>query len=232
MGIQIRAARFHQFLVRCDRSTYKTSRCRLKTGSEQPLGSGVAPLYTLSRSKENAMSNSDRQILADRFVFSGCDLHRWDLPAHDIVAIWLVVEHGPIGILADDPWDLRHAGRVPVDRVSRPAGPSKPHLVHGVVQCGARRELWPHRLWPRPSTWGISGATCWLFLWWRLCWRCSRHAGQHSKVAYVMPKCRPIGYGNTGIRTSVVFPATRGRASLLLAPPLRMWPRKRDISAT
>jgi hypothetical protein len=59
------------------------------------------------------MTETDRLKYLRIALLFGRDLGRRNLSSDDHLAIGLVVAHGPVRILADDPRDLRDAGVAP-----------------------------------------------------------------------------------------------------------------------
>lgn len=82
--------------------------------------------------------------LAHRVAAGGSDLHLRDLRVGSRLAVRLVLAHRTLAFLcaalsADDSGGLRNSGRISADREPQPARTPEPHLVHRVVQRGARR---------------------------------------------------------------------------------------------
>ena len=93
--------------------------------------------HRLARKK--SCRTGSHQVLARCVAAGGCDFYIRNLHAHHCLAIWLVVAHRPHPTLSpDDSECLCDAGDFSVDCQPQTAGTLEPHLVHGVVQRGAR----------------------------------------------------------------------------------------------
>jgi hypothetical protein len=87
-----------------------------------------------------------------------------------------------VRLFHDDCRRVRHAGRVPVKRCTKPQGQSEPDLVHRGLQRCTRRQSWRGN--PFPGTiWDTCGEMSRRCFWWRSSWpRLCWHPGSRSRL--------------------------------------------------